>query len=93
MVYIDPQSGSLEEQHPIKQRKGSIWAKYFNLTLLKGMDEELAEAADDGDPPRERWLWPLTGEVHWQGISFIKAFNSSKAAISGKLSFLLPSIP
>ncbi|KAJ6717576.1 GLYCOSYL TRANSFERASE FAMILY 1 PROTEIN [Salix purpurea] len=68
MVYIDPHTGSVEEQHPIKQRKGITWKKYFNLTVLKSMDEDLAEAADDGDHPRERWLWPLTGEVHWQGI-------------------------
>lgn len=68
MVYINPYSGQLEEQHPVEQRRGFMWAKYFNSTLLKSMDEDLAEAADDGDHPRERWLWPLTGEVHWQGI-------------------------
>ncbi|CAI9767493.1 unnamed protein product [Fraxinus pennsylvanica] len=68
MVYIDPQSGLLEEQHPIEQRKGFMWAKYFNITLLKSMDEDLAEAADDNDHPYETWLWPLTGEVYWQGI-------------------------
>nr|DAD48751.1 TPA_asm: hypothetical protein HUJ06_018688 [Nelumbo nucifera] len=68
MVYIDPHSGSLEEQHPIEERKGIMWTKYFNSTLLKSTDEDLAEAADDKDHPRERWLWPLTGEVHWQGI-------------------------
>ncbi|KAI7730055.1 hypothetical protein M8C21_020006 [Ambrosia artemisiifolia] len=68
MVYIDPNSGSLEEQHPVEQRKGFMWTKYFNSTLLKSMDEDLAEAADDGDHPYERWLWPRTGEVHWQGI-------------------------
>ncbi|XP_041022007.1 uncharacterized protein LOC121263265 isoform X2 [Juglans microcarpa x Juglans regia] len=68
MVYIDPHVGSLEEQHPVEQRKGFMWAKYFNFTLLKSMDEELAEAADDEDHPRNMWLWPLTGEVHWQGI-------------------------
>lgn len=33
------------------------------------MDADLAEAADDNDPPRRRtWLWPLTGEVFWEGI-------------------------
>ncbi|CAI0410803.1 unnamed protein product [Linum tenue] len=69
MVYIDPETGSFEEQHSIEERKGGVmWAKYMNLTLLKSMDEDLAEAADDGDLLRERWLWPLTGEVHWQGI-------------------------
>lgn len=68
MVYLDPVTGSLEEQHPIEQRRGFMWAKYFNFTLLKSMDEDLAEAADDGDPPREMWMWPLTGEVHWHGI-------------------------
>ncbi|XP_042488448.1 uncharacterized protein LOC122068636 isoform X2 [Macadamia integrifolia] len=68
MVYIDPNSGLIEEQHPVEQRKEFMWSKYFNFTLLKSMDEDLAEAADDNDSPRERWLWPLTGEVHWQGI-------------------------
>ncbi|KAL7589264.1 hypothetical protein Lser_V15G36450 [Lactuca serriola] len=70
MVYIDPNSGSLEEHHPVEDRKGLMWSKYFNATLLKSMDEDLAEAADDGDHPYdyETWLWPRTGEVHWQGI-------------------------
>lgn len=68
MVYINPYSGEVEEQHPVEGRRGRMWAKYFNGTLLKSMDEDMAEAADDGEPPRERWLWPLTGEVHWQGI-------------------------
>nr|XP_016450929.1 PREDICTED: uncharacterized protein LOC107775689 [Nicotiana tabacum] len=68
MVYINPHSGVLEEQHPIEQRKGYMWAKYFNITLLKSMDEDLAEAADDNVHPYETWLWPLTGEVYWQGI-------------------------
>ncbi|KAG6763474.1 hypothetical protein POTOM_030891 [Populus tomentosa] len=68
MVYIDPHTGSVEEQHPVEQRKGIMWEKYFKLMVLKSMDEDLAEAADDGDHPREKWLWPLTGEVHWQGI-------------------------
>ncbi|XP_006606297.1 uncharacterized protein [Glycine max] len=68
MVYINPNTGSMEEQHPIEQRKGFMWSKYFNFSLLKSMDEDLAEAADDGDHPREMWLWPMTGEVHWQGI-------------------------
>ncbi|KAI3734662.1 hypothetical protein L6452_14137 [Arctium lappa] len=68
MVYINPNSGSLEEQHPVEERKRFMWAKYFNATLLKSMDEDLAEAADDGDHPYEMWLWPRTGEVHWQGI-------------------------
>ncbi|XVF23461.1 hypothetical protein REPUB_Repub13aG0040800 [Reevesia pubescens] len=68
MVYIEPRSGLLEEQHPVEQRKEFMWARYFNFTLLKSMDEDLAEAADDDDQPRKMWLWPLTGEVHWQGI-------------------------
>ncbi|CAL0316803.1 unnamed protein product [Lupinus luteus] len=68
MVYINPNTGSMEEQHPVEQRKGFMWAKYFNFSLLKSMDEDMAEAADDGDHPRDMWLWPMTGEVHWQGI-------------------------
>ncbi|KAL7109258.1 hypothetical protein ACP275_06G164700 [Erythranthe tilingii] len=68
MVYIDPHSGLLKEQHPVEQRKGFMWAKYFDITLLKSMDEDLAEAADDYDHPYKPWLWPLTGEVFWQGV-------------------------
>ncbi|KAL6573454.1 hypothetical protein OROHE_001913 [Orobanche hederae] len=68
MVYIDPHSGLLKEQHPIEQRKGFMWAKYFSISLLKSMDEDLAEAADDNDHPYRTWLWPLTGEVYWQGV-------------------------
>ncbi|XP_027936083.1 uncharacterized protein LOC114191105 [Vigna unguiculata] len=68
MVYINPNTGSTEEQHPIEQRKGFMWVKFFNFSLLKSMDEDLAEAADDGDHPRDMWLWPMTGEVHWHGI-------------------------
>lgn len=68
MVYLEPLSGSLAEQHPVNQRSRYRWGKYFSFTFLKSMDEDRAEAADDGDHPREKWLWPLTGEVHWQGI-------------------------
>ncbi|KAK4766182.1 hypothetical protein SAY87_007824 [Trapa incisa] len=68
MIYMDPQTGSLSEQHPIQLRRGFMWAKYLNFTLLKSMDEDLAEAADDGDYPSDFWLWPSTGEVHWQGV-------------------------
>lgn len=68
MVYIDPNTGTMEEQHPVEQRVPFMWAKYFNFTTLKSMDEDLAEASDDGDHPRDVWLWPLTGEVHWQGV-------------------------
>ena len=68
MVYINPSTGKMNEQHPIEERTGQMWVKYFNSTLLKSMDEDLAEEADDGTHPTDRWLWPLTGEVHWPGI-------------------------
>jgi hypothetical protein len=74
MVYLNPKSGVLEEQHQVERRKGYMWAKYMNSSLLRSMDEDLAEAADDGDHPvyekdaDVQWLWPLTGEVYWQGI-------------------------
>ncbi|PKA48054.1 hypothetical protein AXF42_Ash015817 [Apostasia shenzhenica] len=66
MFYLDPNSGDLDEQHPVELRR--MWVKYFSPTLLKSMDEDLAEEADDNMHPTEGWLWPLTGEVHWQGI-------------------------
>lgn len=44
-----------------------MWVKWFQLSTLKSMDEDLAEEFDSEHPNR-RWLWPLTGEVFWQGI-------------------------
>nr|UYE91534.1 putative glycosyltransferase [Anoectochilus roxburghii] len=66
MFYLEPDSGNLQEQHPIELRR--MWVKYFTPTLLKSIDEDLAEEADDLMHPTQGWLWPLTGEVHWQGI-------------------------
>ncbi|CAA6671588.1 unnamed protein product [Spirodela intermedia] len=54
MVYVDPETGAMEEQHQLKGRRGS-------------MDEDLAEEWDS-DRPDRRSLWPLTGEVYWQGV-------------------------
>ncbi|XP_076910531.1 uncharacterized protein LOC143568206 [Bidens hawaiensis] len=67
MVYVDPTTGTLEEQHEFKTRRGKMWIKWFNYKTLKTMDEDLAEEADS-DHPNRRWLWPKTGEVFWQGM-------------------------
>lgn len=67
MMYVDPQTGLMEEQHKLKNRRGKMWVKWFQFNTLKSMDEELAEEADT-DRPKTRWLWPSTGEVFWQGI-------------------------
>lgn len=69
MIYVDPQTGNMEEQHALQSRHGKMWVKFFSLKTLKAMDEDLAEAADDGDNLRENWLWPRTGEVFWHGIA------------------------
>nr|XP_010918597.1 uncharacterized protein LOC105042926 [Elaeis guineensis] len=66
MVYLNPSNGNLSEQHPLERR--DMWVKYFSFPLLKSMDEDLAEEADDGMHPADKWLWPSTGEVLWQGI-------------------------
>ncbi|KAI7740103.1 hypothetical protein M8C21_010321 [Ambrosia artemisiifolia] len=67
MVYIDPTTGTLEEQHNFKTRRGKMWIKWFSYKTLKTMDEDLAEEADS-DHPKRRWLWPSTGEVFWPGM-------------------------
>ncbi|KAJ9563366.1 hypothetical protein OSB04_008526 [Centaurea solstitialis] len=67
MVYIDPTTGAIQEQHEFKSRRGKMWIKWFNRNTLKAMDEDLAEEADS-DHRKERWLWPSTGEVFWQGM-------------------------
>ncbi|KAJ4823972.1 hypothetical protein Tsubulata_039229 [Turnera subulata] len=67
MVYVNPDTGSMQEQHKISSRRGKMWVKWFAYSTLKSMDEDLAEEADS-DRPKRRWLWPSTGEVFWQGI-------------------------
>ncbi|KAK1418660.1 hypothetical protein QVD17_27805 [Tagetes erecta] len=67
MVYIDPNTGTMQEQHDFKKRGGKMWVKWFDYNTLKAVDEDLAEEADS-DPPGRRWLWPSTGEVFWQGV-------------------------
>lgn len=66
MIYLDPDSGLMREQHNLEQRSGAMWVKWFRLSLLKSMDEDMAEEADEG-PPEQRWVWPQTGEVYWEG--------------------------
>ncbi|VFQ94688.1 unnamed protein product [Cuscuta campestris] len=70
MVYVDPKTGVMEEQHKVEGRRGKMWVKWFQHSTVKALDEELAEVSDSGgdDAPRKRWLWPSTGEVLWQGM-------------------------
>jgi len=69
MVYLDPVTGDTREQHPLDERT-EMWVKFFDFNLLKSMDEDLAEEADDGmHPGNDQWLWPLTGQVFWSGIA------------------------
>ncbi|KAF5744402.1 hypothetical protein HS088_TW08G01007 [Tripterygium wilfordii] len=67
MVYINPETGMMQEQHMFQSRRGKMWIKWFSYSTLKSMDEDLAEEADI-DHPTRRWLWPSTGEVFWQGV-------------------------
>ncbi|KAJ8900578.1 hypothetical protein K2173_025355 [Erythroxylum novogranatense] len=67
IVYVNPETGLMQEQHKLENRRGKMWVKWFSLTTLKSMDEDLAEEADS-DRPKRRWLWPSTGEVVWQGV-------------------------
>ncbi|KAL6534774.1 hypothetical protein OROGR_013449 [Orobanche gracilis] len=59
MVYVDPETGFMQEQHNLNIRKGRMWVKWFQLTTLKTMDEDLAEEFDF-DRPKRRRLWPST---------------------------------
>lgn len=67
MVYVNPETGAMQEHHKFKSRRGKMWVKWFSYPTLKSMDEDLAEEADS-DHPTRRWLWPSTGEVFWQGV-------------------------
>lgn len=70
MIYVDPNTGAMREQHSLDGRQGHMWVKYFDYGTLKSMDEELAEEVDDElhKQSSKRWLWPQTGEVYWQGM-------------------------
>ncbi|CAK9153640.1 unnamed protein product, partial [Ilex paraguariensis] len=67
MVYVNPNTGVMQEHHKLKSRRGQMWVKWFEANTLKSMDEDLAEESDS-DHPKKRWLWPSTGEVFWQGL-------------------------
>ncbi|GLU00759.1 hypothetical protein SLE2022_181040 [Rubroshorea leprosula] len=67
IVYVNPGTGVMQEYHKLKNRRGKMWIKWFSFSTLKSMDEDLAEEADS-DHPKQRWLWPSTGEVVWQGV-------------------------
>ncbi|XP_051129398.1 uncharacterized protein LOC127250234 [Andrographis paniculata] len=67
MVYIDPVTGLMQQQHVLNSRRGVMWVKWFDVSTLKSMDEELAEEYDSEQPQRH-WLWPSTGQVFWQGM-------------------------
>ncbi|XP_030548052.1 uncharacterized protein LOC115753546 [Rhodamnia argentea] len=66
MVYVDPETGFMQEQHRLQDRRGRMWVKWFSYDTLKSMDEDYAEEYDSDKPMR--WLWPSTGEVLWQGV-------------------------
>ncbi|KAK5812514.1 d-inositol-3-phosphate glycosyltransferase [Gossypium arboreum] len=67
IVYVNPETGAMQEYHKFKDRSGKMWIKWFSFNTLKVMDEDLAEEADS-DHLKRRWLWPSTGEVVWQGV-------------------------
>lgn len=66
MVYVDPETGFMQEQHGLKSRRGQMWIKWFQFSTLKALDEDLAEESES-DHLRRRRLWPSTGEIFWQG--------------------------
>lgn len=68
MVYLDPDTGSMNEQHNLSSRHGHMWIRFFSYETLKDMDADLAEEADDGTSTNKNWLWPYTGEVFCQQI-------------------------
>lgn len=67
MVFVNPETGAMHEQHPLDGRRGQMSIQWFSYATLKSMDEDLAEEYDEEHPDR-KWLWPQTGEVFWQGV-------------------------
>ncbi|XWS35849.1 hypothetical protein CRYUN_Cryun20dG0031600 [Craigia yunnanensis] len=67
MLYVNSETGVMQEYHKLKGRRGKMWVKWFSINTLKAMDEDLAEESDS-DHSKRRRLWPSTGEVVWQGV-------------------------
>lgn len=67
IVYVNPETGLMQEQHNFKNRRGHMWIKWFSYTTFKSMDEDLAELSDS-KATNSHWLWPSTGEVFWHGV-------------------------
>lgn len=73
MLYLNPKTGALEEQHLLAKREGQgrrMWGWMFEKALLEEMSEDRAEVWDDTDGwvnRTGRWLWPHTGTVTWEG--------------------------
>ncbi|EPS70431.1 hypothetical protein M569_04330 [Genlisea aurea] len=71
MVYVDPETGKTEEQHGMGSRRGGkMWLKWFHISTLKRMDEDLAEEWDDDDDDDNGGggMWGWSGEIMWDGI-------------------------
>ena len=43
MVYVNPETGVMQEQHQLSGRRGQMSVHWFSYATLKSMDEELAE--------------------------------------------------
>ncbi|KAJ0110733.1 hypothetical protein Patl1_00531 [Pistacia atlantica] len=43
MIYVNHETGAMQEHHSFKSRRGKMWVKWFSYTTLKSMDEDLAE--------------------------------------------------
>ncbi|KAL2478722.1 uncharacterized protein Fot_47736 [Forsythia ovata] len=53
MVYVNPSTGFMHEQHKLRSRRGQMWVKWFQYSTLKSMDEDLAEESDSDHPVRQ----------------------------------------
>ncbi|KAK0580736.1 hypothetical protein LWI29_005685 [Acer saccharum] len=57
MLYVNPETGAMQEHHKFNSRRGKMWVKWFSYSTLKSMDEDMADEADS-DHATRRWLWP-----------------------------------
>jgi hypothetical protein len=42
MIYVNPKIGHVQEHHKLKSRRGQMWVKWFDFTLLNSVYEDLA---------------------------------------------------
>ncbi|PRQ58354.1 hypothetical protein RchiOBHm_Chr1g0358371 [Rosa chinensis] len=68
MVYDNPETGAMQEQHKFKSRRVHLWVKWSSYSTLKSTDEDFAEESDFEHPRGDGCGHQQRRSSIWQGI-------------------------